>query len=181
MTQGGWMRLGPAVLSFAITLASGAASADDSSLFSRPWRWRDERDQVVALSKWAGAPLVVTMFFTSCKFRCPRTIDKLREIDAAFTRSHRQAQFVLVTLDPYHDTPDRLEAFKRTAHLPPDTWHLLSGDGADTRALSRLLTVHPAYDDEHINHEVRIGVFDAQGNPTRLLRGWGFDGEEAIQ
>jgi protein SCO1/2 len=171
----------PVLLCVGMILFSGASFADSSPLFSEPWRWKDEQGQTVTFSRWAGAPLVVTMFFTSCKYRCPRTVDKLHEIEAAFARSHQRAQFVLVTLDPRSDTPQRLDAFKKAAHLPAESWHLLSGDDADTRALGRFLAIHPAYDDGHVDHEVRIGIFDAEGNVVRRLEGWNYDGDEAIR
>lgn len=175
------VKCAPILLALAFVLLSGTSFGDPSPLFSEPWRWTDERGQSVTFSKWAGAPLVVTMFFTSCKYRCPRTIDKLREIDAAFARDHRQAQFVLVTLDPRNDTPERLDAFKKAARLPAESWHLLGGNEADTRALGRFLGIHPAYDDGHIDHEVRIDVIDAGGSVVRRLEGWNYDGDGAIR
>lgn len=86
---------------------------------------------------------------------------------------------VLVTLDPEADTPERLKAFKAARNLPP-TWHLLAGTRRETAQISRWFGVHPAYDDGHIDHEVRVGVVDARGHLVRVLAGWGFDERAAI-
>jgi protein SCO1/2 len=151
------------------------------SLFEQPWRWKDDHGETVTLSRWKGAPLVVTMFYTTCRFRCPMTLDKLREIEAAFTRHKQRANFALVTLDPRSDTVERLNDFKKVNRLPDETWHLLNGDDAQTRTLSRFLGIRPAYDDGHIDHQVRIAILDARGAVVRRFEGWTFDGEEATR
>jgi len=38
--------------------------------------------KAVTLSRWRGAPLVVTMIYTSCRLRCPMTTSKLKKLDA---------------------------------------------------------------------------------------------------
>jgi protein SCO1 len=162
---------------------SGATpvASPSSSLFREPWRWTDEHGELVRFSKWRGSPLVVSMFFRSCTERCPLTVEKLRRIEAAFAKKNRTAQFVLVTLDPKSDTPSRLLAFKEGEHLSEGSFHLLNGGDAETRALGRLLGVHPsAIDEAHIDHEVRIAVFDAKGILMRSFAGWGFDDADAV-
>jgi protein SCO1 len=169
------------VLFWALLLASPVSLADTpTSLFERPWRWRDEHGLSVSFSKWKGPPLVLSVFYAGCQFKCPRTIDKLQELDAALRHRGQRANFVLVTLDPHADAAE-LSAFKRARHLAEDSWHLLVGDEAQTRALCRLLGVHPAYDDGHVDHEVRIAIFDASGNIARHLEGWAFNADEAMQ
>jgi protein SCO1/2 len=156
-------------------------AAPSSSLFERPWQWTDEHGELVTFSKWKGAPLVVSMFYRSCTTRCPLTLQKLQRIEAAFDRQRRSAQFLLVTLDPHNDTPSRLLAFKEGEHLSAVSWHLLNGDDAETRALEQFLELHASANDEgHIDHEVRIAVFDADGRRVRSFRGWGFEDDEAV-
>jgi protein SCO1 len=157
------------------------AESSSASLFQEPWRWTDEHGELVTFSKWRGSPLVVAMFFRSCTERCPLTVEKLRRIEAAFAKKKQPAQFLLVTLDPHTDTPSRLLAFKEGEHLSESSFHLLNGGDAETRALGRLLGVHPSANDEgHIDHEVRIVVFDAQGILTRSFVGWVFDDDDAV-
>ena len=147
-------------------------------LFGRPWRWTDERGDAVAFSQWRGAPLVVTAIFTSCTARCPLTVEKLRDVDAAFRRRGTPRQFLLVTLDPRTDNPARLLRFKQERHLP-DAWHLLRGNLDDTRAFGRMLGVRAIYDDGHIDHDVRIAVFDGARRLVREYAGWDFNPNQA--
>jgi len=140
--------------------------------------WQDESGARVSLAEFEGAPVVVTSFYRSCTVRCPMTVAKLRAIEAQLIARGTTASFVLVTMDPHNDTPDKLAAFKKAQGLP-GTWHFLSGSDADTRALLQKLDVHAAYDLGHIDHDVRIVLFAKGGARVRSYRGWTFDDAEA--
>jgi protein SCO1 len=155
------------------------AASPGASLFERPWRWTDERGSEVAFSRWRGAPLIVTAVYTSCTERCPLTVEKLRKVDDAFRRSGIDGQIVLVTLDPAQDTLERLQRFREARHLP-SSWHTLRGSLEETRELGRLLRVRATYDDGHIDHDVRIAVFDHDGRLVRNFEGWDFDENDAV-
>ena len=152
--------------------SQGHAVADDAVLHQR--LWRDETGRAVAIDDYKGAPFVVTEVYTSCQVRCPMTLDTLREMDAALQSRGVTASFVLVTLDPRTDTPERLQRWKRARNLSA-SYHLLSGSEEGARALARYLDVHAAYDQGHIDHDVQIALFDATGHQTRRYGGWSFD------
>lgn len=144
-----------------------AARAQAPSLFAQPWRWSDEQGALVRFEQWRGAPIIVTMVFTSCTSTCPLTLDRLRHITETFEREGRAATFVLVTLDPSNDTPDQLRRFKISRQLPA-RWHLLRGDDAQTRQLADILQIH-VLDDVHVFHDARIVVFDRDGKLSGQL------------
>jgi protein SCO1 len=149
------------------------------SLFAHPWVWNDELGREVSFARWRGRPLVVTAAFTSCRETCPRTMQKLRDVYMTFQRQKRAAQFIVVTLDPGTDTPDRLLAFKREQRLPA-SWHLLTGPKAQTRELARMLGIHLVDLDGHLMHDGAIVVFDEQGRSRRSYTGWGVDHEAPV-
>jgi protein SCO1/2 len=163
----------------ALSAGPTQASRRSSSLYDLPWVFHDEADHPVRFADWSGTPLLVAPFYTSCQLRCPRTIDKLREVEATLARAGRPATILLVTLDPETDTPARLKAYKASRSLPA-SWHLLAGTRREAAELSRRFGVHPAYDDGHIDHEVRVAVVDARGHVVRVLAGWGFDDRAAM-
>lgn len=148
----------------------------DPSLYSRRWTWTDEQGSSVQLGRWRGKPLVVTAVFTSCKATCPRTIDRLRKVHARFLAEGRDAKFVLVTLDPANDTPERMRRFKEERGLPA-SWTFLAGGEGQTRALVRMLGIHLMDLDDHIMHDGAIVVFDERGVASRSYTGWGMDEE----
>lgn len=155
------------------------ASGSRASLFAHPWVWSDELGRQVRFARWRGRPLVVTAAFTSCRETCPRTMQKLRDVYSAFQREKRAAQFIVVTLDPATDTPERLRAFKKEQRLP-DSWRFLTGPKAQTRELARVLGIHVVDLDGHLMHDGAIMVFDEQGRSRRSYGGWGLDDEARV-
>jgi cytochrome oxidase Cu insertion factor (SCO1/SenC/PrrC family) len=155
-------------LAAACAPAPSAAPAREVSLFALRGAWTDETGARTTLARWRGTPIVLAPIYTSCSQICPRTIAKLRAMHAAFAREGRAPEFVLVTLAPDADTPERLRAFKADEALP-SSWHLLRGSPDDTRALLDALDVHVIDMGSHIVHEPRIAVFDAEGRLTRSV------------
>jgi protein SCO1/2 len=159
--------------------AGRVATGESPSIFGAPWTWTTEEGRPVAFARWRGTTLVVAPIYASCTERCPRTIEKLRRVDQAFARRGVARQVILVTLDPRDDGLERLRRFRETRQVPGD-WAVLRGDGETTRALARALGVHAIWDDAHIDHDVRIAVFDGAGSMVRNFGGWDFDDEDAV-
>jgi cytochrome oxidase Cu insertion factor (SCO1/SenC/PrrC family) len=127
-----------------------------------------------------GKPVVVVPFVTSCTVRCPRTLEKVKRLDAALTRRRVKAEVVLFTLDPATDSEERLKGFKESHRLPP-SWRLLRGDLDSTATLADRLAVRVGVDGVETDRAVRIGLFDAAGTAIRVYDGWDFDEDDAVQ
>jgi protein SCO1/2 len=169
------------VLSACVTLKDSVESGErpnltQVSIFTYPWTWTDELGQSVKFARWRGEPLVVSAIYTTCRSTCPRTIGKLKKLDAALRTAGQVSQFLIVTLDPSTDTPEELRRYKETEHLP-ETWHLLAGSTAETQELADALDIHVMAADSHRVHDGRIVVFDARGLPTRSYSGRNLDDE----
>jgi len=160
-------------------VASESPARPRESLFSHNWTWTDEKGESVTFARWAGKPLVVTAIFTQCRATCPRTIAKLLKVYDSFRAQGRDAQFLVVTLDPANDTPAVLQHFKTESGLP-DAWHLLAGNIHDTRDLRDLLGIHVIDDGPHLLHEGRILVFDEMGVATHSYGGYSLDQEASL-
>jgi cytochrome oxidase Cu insertion factor (SCO1/SenC/PrrC family) len=160
-------------------VAGRTPSAETGSIYGAAWSWTTEDGRSVGLATWRGEALVVAPIYASCTERCPRTIDKVREVDQAFARRGVARHVLLVTLDPRSDGLERLRRFKEIRRLPAD-WTILRGEEDATRELARVLGVRAIYDDTHIDHDVRIAVFDGAGRMVRNFRGWDFDDEDAV-
>lgn len=153
-----------------------AASSNDrvkESVFDRPWVWLDDRGGHVAFTQWRGSPIVLVAIFTTCQETCPRTLGKLREVYDQFGRDHRRAEFVVVTIDPETDSPERLREFRKSRNLPAE-WHLLTGGSRETQELADLLGVHimamdTGMDAAHVVHDSKIMLFDGDGRSTSEL------------
>lgn len=108
-----------------VTAMLAAGRVDDAA---PELRLVDQRGDSVALEDLRGRPVIVTFGFGHCETVCPLTVRAAR--DAALRLRERGAVLLVVTLDPWRDTPSR------TGHVASawglgDQMYLLSGAIAD--------------------------------------------------
>ncbi len=149
------------------------ADAQHPSLFEQPWVWLDDRGERVTFGDWRGTPFIVAAVYTTCQETCPRTLAKMRGVYDQYVRENRPAAFIVVTIDPDTDTPERLRDLRKLRNLP-NAWHLVTGGTAETQALADLLGVHimrmdTGVDDGHMVHDSKIVLFDRQGRSVSEL------------
>lgn len=84
----------------------------------------DQHGQRFALERFRGRPVVVTFAFGHCTTLCPMTVYNAREAARAFRE--RNPALVVVTLDPWRDTPSRLPHLASRWELDRDQF-VLSG------------------------------------------------------
>jgi cytochrome oxidase Cu insertion factor (SCO1/SenC/PrrC family) len=92
----------------------------------------DQRGERVALARLAGRPALVTFAFAHCETVCPllvrQTLEAQRQaLERAGPDLARVPQLVVVTLDPWRDTPSRLAWLAESWKLGADGF-VLSGD-----------------------------------------------------
>ncbi|MEQ9398122.1 MAG: SCO family protein [Longimicrobiales bacterium] len=115
----------------------------------------DQHGHPVGVATFAGRPLLVTFAFGNCATVCPLVV---HEAVASLERLEREgirAGLLVVSLDPWRDTPARLPSMAERWALP-DGAHVVSGEVADvegaldgwgvprTRDLRTGDIVHPA-------------------------------------
>jgi protein SCO1/2 len=124
--------------------AAGAAVVawPETSLHHVPATWQTDTGATVTLAAGAGRVRVIALFYSYCPSACPRLLAKLRAIESALSPAARErVDFILVSLDPTHDTPAVLHAYRERQQLPEARWQLLTGSPADVRSLAALLDV----------------------------------------
>ena len=84
----------------------------------------DQRGQSVTLDAFAGRPVLVTFAFAHCDTVCPLVV---ADVKAAAARLGNEPAILVVTLDPWRDTPSRLSAMAAHWELTGDA-HVLSGE-----------------------------------------------------
>jgi len=154
-------------LAFAlVALSLGApASAQLYSTFGSV-QWIDADGTPRTLSDYRGRPVVITMSYTACRKTCSSSMLVLRKMQEILASRGRDASFVVFSYDPSHDSPAAWRRYRDARRLPP-SWHFLSGAGTDTRRLADFLDLKYWIYDEHVMHDFRIVVFDADGNRKR--------------
>ncbi len=148
------------------SFASDTATLPGNSLHHLPHSWADARGTAWSLARFRGTPVVLGMFYASCKSVCPRTLNGLRAVQEALSPEARsRTRFVLVSLDPVHDTPAVLARVAADYSLD-DAWTLAVGTEEATRELAAVLAIrYRAESGGEIGHTPVITVLDAEGVP----------------
>ena len=179
-----------AAATFAATSITGAMAAPSApplttpavlpgdSIYQLPVSLTGQDGRVGRLDARRGAPVLVSMFYTSCRFVCPMLIETVRDIEAKLSTAEREhLSVLLVSIDPVHDS---VEVLKRTADergVDSPRWTLARTDAASVRKLSAVLGIqYRALPDGEFNHSTVVVLIDAEGRiAARTTRMGGAD------
>jgi protein SCO1/2 len=130
----------------------------------------------------AGAPYAVDFVFTRCATSCPLLTQRMTTLGEGLEEG-REFRRVSISVDPAHDTPEVLRAFRETRGLAPGWW-FLTGEPAMVLALVRdgfhlAVEADPGNPVEPIAHSTRFVLADAR----HRVRGYydGLDLEEVAR
>ena len=151
----------------------------ETSIYLMDSAWTNDAEDQVRLSDFRGRPVALSMVYTSCGHACPMIVSDLKKIVGGLPED-APIQYVLVSLDPERDTPERLRDF-REAHGLGDRWTLRRSDDVDVRTLAALLDVRYRFEaDGNIAHTNRITLLDAGGEIIGRQEGLGVDPASSI-
>jgi protein SCO1/2 len=130
----------------------------------------DQSGRQVSLESYRGRPVIVTFAFAHCPTICPLTV-------AEVLAARRQIQGVpppvlVITLDPWRDTPSRLESIASSWRLDGEA-HVLSGPPDDVeRALNawRVPRVRNQQTGD-VSHPSIVYIVDAGGRIAYVVNG----------
>ena len=162
-------------------LAAGQPS--DFSLYHVESTWMDQNGTERELRSLAGRVQVVAMLYTNCAYACPRIMLDLKRIEGELGPEYGEdVGFVVVSIDPERDTPDRLAEFAAGSRLDPERWTLLTADPGDIRELAVLLGVQyrQTGPGEWV-HSNLITVLDPAGEVIHRQLGLGTDPTETLE
>lgn len=147
-------------------------------LYAEPWQWTTDTGLTFRFNELRGQPVVLSAIYTNCTGSCPLTLARMKTLEQAVETRRLAARFVLITLDPAHDTAASLAEYRRRNQLDATRWVLLRGDTPTTDALARRLSVHRIEDSAHLLHVSRTMVLDRAGSTLELWSG--LDADEAL-
>jgi protein SCO1 len=130
----------------------------------------DQHGETVTLEAFRGRPVLVTFAFAHCDTICPLVVT---DVTTAAARLSGDPPVVLVvTLDPWRDTPSRLPSIARAWGLPGDA-HVLSGEAM---AVERVLNAWriPRVRNERtgdVSHPSLVYVLNRDGRITYVVPG----------
>lgn len=118
---------------------SAPASAANAYQLKTEWRAEDGK-KVVLAKRYAGEPVIMSFVYTSCGATCPLTTKNLQRLEQAMKKANKRSRILVVSLDPKHDTPNAVKAYRQRYGLNGNTnWEVLVGDEGELRKLTMLL------------------------------------------
>ncbi len=120
----------------------------------------DLRPNVVALA----------FLYTRCPDVCPLTAEQFRQAQEKLGGDAATVQFVAVSVDPDHDTPDAIRSFS-AAHRLDHNWHYLVGPAAALRSVWSAYGIRQEPDPSGlgVGHTDAIYLIDSKGRARVLL------------
>ncbi|HVN41314.1 MAG TPA: SCO family protein, partial [Steroidobacteraceae bacterium] len=114
-----------------------------------------------------GEPVVITMFYGTCKAACPLTAHAITETAKALPAASRdKVRFLLVTLDPQRDTAEELRHFAKEYGLASPQFEVARTDANGVRLLAAALGIkYRQLPDGNFSHSAILTALDAQGVP----------------
>ena len=151
----------------------------EESIFNLTSKWKTQNNETLNLSDLKGEVMVVVMIYTSCEAACPRLVADMRNIFEKVDNS--ETKYLLVSIDPKTDTPERLNAFAKENHLDGDQWVLLQGNEDDVREFSNVLSMkYKKISPIDFSHTNIISVFDKNGVLAYQQEGLGVSNDKLV-
>ena len=166
-----------------IQTAELTSKLPDLSVHHLPATWTTQDNEDIQLEDLRGNVLVMVMIYTSCKAACPRLVADMRNIEKQVPQEDLgKVKFIMVSIDPETDTPERLKKFSEDNLMEDDHWMFLRGTPEDTREFAAVLAVsYKKISPIDFSHSNIISVFDEDGVLVHQQEGLGVDNEETIE
>lgn len=158
-------------------------SLHEMSIYHLPSDWNTHRGDNISFQDLKGQPLVVVMIYTACKTACPRLVADMRQIEAtAAPQVQRQPRYILVSIDPENDHPEKLNKFAADNGMDGEQWLFLQGTDSGVREFANVLSMkYKKIDPIDFSHSNIISVFDTEGVLQYQKEGLGLKNDEIIE
>jgi protein SCO1/2 len=136
-------------------------------------RFINSRGEPVALSAYAGRPMVIQLVFTSCYYICSTSTQNLARVVQIARNALGADSFVVLTIgfDVHNDTPEAMRAYARQQGVSLPDWEFLSADQATIDALTAELGFVYYRSPRGFDHLVQASVVDQEGVIYRQIYG----------
>ncbi len=139
----------------------------------------DQKGQPIRLTDFIGRPVLVTFAFAHCTTVCPAQVQGVltaRRRSAADDAADEAPVSLIVTVDPWRDTPSRLPAIAEGWKLETNE-HVLSGPIADVQATLAAWRVRTERDTltGDVGHPATVYLIGRDGRIRGLGLGTGRD------
>jgi protein SCO1/2 len=179
------MLVGGVALMLAISASAAGTSSTEAlppdSLYQLKIDLTTQNDVHAGFDLPKGHPVLVSMFYGGCPAACPMLITSLQVYESHLDAAARERlRVLLVSFDPAHDVPAKLQDLIRLHRIEGARWTLASTPEGDARKLAALLGFQYRRNaDGSYDHSLLITLLDGDGRviakTTKLV------GDDAFQ
>jgi len=144
---------------------SQAAPLPAKSIYQLSVPLTDQSGKTFQLAERRGAPMIVSMFYTSCQYVCPMLMESIQATEQKLSAAERaRLKVTLVSFDPAHDTVQVLRKTADSRSFDSARWALARTDASSVRKLAALLGIqYRAIGNGDFNHSTALVLLDADG------------------
>jgi protein SCO1/2 len=127
----------------------------------------DQNGNLFRLSEQRGKVILLAFGYTNCPDVCPTTLAQFKQIKSQLGAQAAETQFVLITVDPERDTPQRMKLY--LDQFDP-SFIGISGDRSELEPIWKNYFVYQAKRDTGsaagymVDHTSRVYAIDKEGN-----------------
>ncbi len=92
------------------------------------WTLVDDNGKAFGSQNLAGKVYVADFMFTRCRSICLDLMKAMKEVESKTGRHKDALQFVSFSVDPAHDTPEKLRAYRKKFEAESARWTFVTGD-----------------------------------------------------
>ncbi|WP_141731019.1 SCO family protein [Oligoflexus tunisiensis] len=136
--------------------------------------WVDQNGEKRHGDLFRGRTTVLAFMFTSCSGFCPFVIQELKKV--ARETAAQDVQYVVFTVDPEFDTPERLKTFATAHGVNQRNWYFLRGSAVYSLIKDTLVSQvmqRPVANGRDFVHAGHFYVLDSRGRLRGILNGTG--------
>jgi protein SCO1/2 len=152
------------------------------SIFDLESKWITQSKDSISFKDLSDKITVAAMVFTHCGSACPRIVADMQRIEKALSPAElQQVQFLLISMDPARDTPERFIEFSEK-HQLNDNWLGISANDDATMEIANVLNVRvKMLSDGGFDHSNAIHLIDKNGNIVFQQNGLAQEPDEMIE
>lgn len=161
---------------------TNSETISQESIFNLTSQWKTQDDKTIELKDLKGKVTVMVMIYTSCKAACPRLVADMRDIESKMPKDKlNELNFVLVSIDPETDTPERLKAFAKANYMDAPHWTFLQGTKSTVQEFANVLAVkYKQISPMDFSHSNIISVFNRSGELIHQQEGLGVNNKVTV-
>jgi protein SCO1 len=129
----------------------------------------DQNGKPVVLSSLKGKPVLVDFIYTTCASVCPRLTGRMNEVARKLgDQLGQKVTIVSFTIDPEHDTPEKLRAYAETQGANDNGWYFLTAPPAQLdQELALFKLIRHRESDGSVTHNVSAFLLAPNGRVDR--------------